>query len=734
MRTIIVAISMLGIYMLSYGQNTWSKEYDLGDGRKNFIRNIIVDKPNDKIYLSSWQFCPTKEANTFLECSIISNYSKIGDLIMEVVYDSTAGVENGNSIMIEGELNHISILNTDSLGKYYQLIITDKELKERTIRIFNFGDYSYCIMSGIRKIKEEKYIYGTLINYSTNKSEAFFAKLDDSLNVEIIHRYPARQLNVEMNDLQATPDGNLAFILKQKGPAGSTSNPGFEIYKVNYEGSVLDSFVFNEGFGLDWPFNLTIDSDGNYYFYSDKHPIEGFPPSIGRMNKLNKDMKTLEWSVILPNSTYGRNYRIEESLLARNGDIIICGSMQDFLTFENSPDHVHTGFITRFDQDGNILWHHLFKMPNDEYLPQSEYGRYRFSRLTKIVELEDGSLLAGGNHAYHWTVYDHPDFDDTKETNLLWLLKVDVNGCLEGEECDEVIEIGRGIQSDPVFEIGTKWTFDFEWYDPFSHSGLLSGPYEIAVADTFRRNDSLVYVLKNNIYPNTEDWMYQENEQIYLWMGEQVGWQLTYDFDANVSYESTFYNPRSHGLDTAIVEVNTDPSINLLFGDRGIQPIQELTIENNGTYDDMPVTADILYHCGNLYGGISLGLGLGLADPPYIIGKLRCFEQSEFSFNFTSNLAPEDFIACDSVTYISGTEDKILSTFKIYPNPAGDFITIDNVSPQTHYTITDYLGRLMQQGTIGSGSIDIQTLTSNVYFIRLQDTAHKFWVAKFVKE
>ncbi len=81
----------------------------------------------------------------------------------------------------------------------------------------------------------------------------------------------------------------------------------------------------------------------------------------------------------------------------------------------------------------------------------------------------------------------------------------------------------------------------------------------------------------------------------------------------------------------------------------------------------------------------------------------------------------------------TGVND-VVEELKIYPNPAGDYITIDNVSPQTQYTITDYLGRLMQQGTIGNGSVNIQTLTSNVYFIRLQNAAHKFWVAKLVKE
>ena len=66
------------------------------------------------------------------------------------------------------------------------------------------------------------------------------------------------------------PSSNLAFILKQKGFAGTTGRPSYQIYKVNHSGETIDSFEIRDNFGGNRPFFLNVDQDGNYYFLSEK--------------------------------------------------------------------------------------------------------------------------------------------------------------------------------------------------------------------------------------------------------------------------------------------------------------------------------------------------------------------------------------------------------------------------------------------------------------------------------
>lgn len=222
------------------------------------------------------------------------------------------------------------------------------------------------------------------------------------------------------------------------------------------------------------------------------------------------------------------------------------------------------------------------------------------------------------------------------------------------ESSDKSLMVDGSFSLDSIFPIGTKWTYDFSWKipgGPFGQDSLLLGTYEITITDTFSRNDSLVYVLNTNRFNNHEEWMYQDGRQIYFWKGEDVKWQLTYNFEADSFYSTRFFNPWINDTDIAKVDVNIDPLQSIEFGARGLQTVQSLSIDNNGTYENMPVTADILHNCGKLNGGLSLGLGWALADPPYVIGDLRCFEQGSFIFNFTGEESDPFYIACDSVKY-----------------------------------------------------------------------------------
>lgn len=80
-----------------------------------------------------------------------------------------------------------------------------------------------------------------------------------------------------------------------------------------------------------------------------------------------------------------------------------------------------------------------------------------------------------------------------------------------------------------------------------------------------------------------------------------------------------------------------------------------------------------------------------------------------------------------------GTSDvKTKNAISIYPNPATDFIYVEN-SGGAYFMIIDMSGRIIEKGTISAGKINIQRLESGNYILKLlvKDESKNF---KFIKQ
>jgi len=214
------------------------------------------------------------------------------------------------------------------------------------------------------------------------------------------------------------------------------------------------------------------------------------------------------------------------------------------------------------------------------------------------------------------------------------------------------------IDSIPIFPVGTKWTYEYISGAP-DPSVTNYGFIVYEVTDTLHVNDTIIYNITNNRNGELER-MIQMDGKVWFWVGGLNNWQLTYDFEAVDQYATIVGVPEASS-ETA---VEIDSIASFTFGDRGEQKLQHVSILPNYTWED-PLEVSILEGCGNLTGGISsglrLGLGLNLWDPVpwYNIGKLRCFEQGDFFFNFSDSETGE--IACDSVwTVVVGSDENLL--------------------------------------------------------------------------
>ncbi len=70
--------------------------------------------------------------------------------------------------------------------------------------------------------------------------------------------------------------------------------------------------------------------------------------------------------------------------------------------------------------------------------------------------------------------------------------------------------------------------------------------------------------------------------------------------------------------------------------------------------------------------------------------------------------------------------------FEIYPNPAGDFITISNVSKDDSYYIVDAQGKIVQNGSV-NGKIDITSLSNGTFEIVVESN-HQIGSKSFIKQ
>lgn len=79
-----------------------------------------------------------------------------------------------------------------------------------------------------------------------------------------------------------------------------------------------------------------------------------------------------------------------------------------------------------------------------------------------------------------------------------------------------------------------------------------------------------------------------------------------------------------------------------------------------------------------------------------------------------------------------GLEEKVITTFSIYPNPTADFVTINSELPVDHYAIFSSNGQKLLEGT-KTKTIDLTTLASGLYLIQFEIDG-KNYVGKIVKQ
>lgn len=713
---IIFFIFSLVIYTSSYSQ-TYSKLLEPFD----LIDNIMMDMEmqDDAILMVTRHRCDLDSTdNVVTGCLGLSKVSLDGEIGKSVLLDSLLSVG----------FNILSIFNEKILVAGHTGIAEGK----RDIQLYEFDNNLNHIASYQTNMQSGNFLLnnGMLINPLDNSLLLFSQLWDTSNNFSNIIRFSSDIVETDSysalrnsgdndcNDLQFTSEGNLIYANPFNSGVGASAVRAQQIMVIDSAFNKIDSLEF-DSFIQDrsGELRLLASSTGHVYCMTNRNPEGSVSPSHGHINKLSANLDTLLWTVKLPfnNLINERRYRIHDFEEAKNGDILACGRTWDASpnALQDQINNTFNGFLIRLSREGEIKYLRVFKLPHkqQEILPPGEFGIYHESSLWNIHELVDGRLILGGTATYGSAQIGQIIINEETQS-FSWLMTVDENGCLDQEECQEVIEIdGEKRNASPIFPIGTRWTYEYfpETINPVNrqHSYI-----EYEITDTVRQNELLTYVIENN-RGLPEERMIQGDNEVYFWDNNLSDWQLSYDFDAVSSYETQFGTPNF--VTNTVVEIDTVEYFT--FGERGIVNVDKVLIENNGTIEE-PLSLAILERCGNLEGGLRLGLGQNLFDPFFQIGELRCFEQDSFFYNF--NGLDKIPIPCDStwVEVLNNVEDQLGSEIKVYPNPTFGMVYFDGIDVQsTAYQLYSIDGQIISSGILKENHIQIEN--KGVFVLKL---------------
>lgn len=286
------------------------------------------------------------------------------------------------------------------------------------------------------------------------------------------------------------------------------------------------------------------------------------------------------------------------------------------------------------------------------------------------------------------------------------------------------IDYRNSINSEPIFPIGTKWTYDF--FPPqINPKELLHSFITYHVTDTIMFNGKFVYKIENNRGFPIEYMLQQEGEEIYLWDSKLDDYQFTYDFDEIHSFKTKWTGQCQNTLVyETIVDVDTIVC-NYSVENWGLNCIQFISIPENGSIQDT-LKQEVLQHVGCMKLGLKLGLGLGLCDffEGYI-GDIRCFEKgnSDIFINFNKNT--QFGFPCDTiwVEILNSSDDIPQTTYQIFPNPASDKMNICFDKPvDGNLSIFDILGNIVINTNLKESikyECNVEGLMNGLYIVKL---------------
>ena len=646
------------------GQSTWSKSYNLDVGWDNNFRNLRI--LNSELYVATGHVCMEDTLN----CYSISKFTLDGDLLDVMKSNLISTLGNRDCLYLTDTIAYVSVqsrlnnLSGTVIAKHNlstNEITTHTELIDTTLRF---------VSQGITYHLGHFYVYGTVSIHGTTETSIMIFKFNSEAN-QLLDTWEYREKDNQniLEALQVDHEGNLVF---KNRLAITGLNDDTAITTIDTSGNVLSNQLFfgNLGSISNSP-TLAINLEGTIYFTTEIELLHSglVPKPFDQVGYIEIGDDTISGTMALPQSYIYRHYDFNsyDITVLSNGDIAVCGNVRydnTIIDIEEEEDVRFSAFIARLTPKGEVRWMKRYMVPN----PFPSMGKFQSKsvNLENIVELPDGSLLAAGT-ARGWFINLNP------MERELWILRVDADGCLDGEECSEVVWIDGKDEDwyDPVFEIGDLWTYDWETEaDPDNFDGET---ITYQVVDTITEGGKLIHIIESNRIGYGLK-MYQDWDRIYFYNETSDRYELHYDFNANYQYETTITNCQNSQSVRVKLDTFTDNYVYKIGGEY----VYDVSIVDRFT-DTTIKKGQIIRGIGSTYGGLLLEPDTTCVEYPRP-GDLRCLQAHDRIMNrqpydlFPDGIRPPN---CDT-NYISSVIDvNWIGKLFVIPNPTSGELTIE---------------------------------------------------------
>ena len=260
--------------------------------------------------------------------------------------------------------------------------------------------------------------------------------------------------------------------------------------------------------------------------------------------------------------------------------------------------------------------------------------------------------------------------------------------------------------------VGAKWHYSFTpWSYPLRNEAILVE----SIKDTVVNNINC-----RKMSGVGSNFIYSSGNKVFIFNNFINDFVKIYDFDLQAGDTLKFKYANDSSISAYIIDSVEFMSINSKI--KKIQYISPQMPNMNG--DNMWVFYG--YNIEGIGNNNYLFPQFALADP-LINGGLRCYEDSIIGYYNTGIVS-----VCDSTILLGINENEFLP-FKLYPNPAKDYIFIESNSGNALAEIFSIDGKLQKKYSIFyETSININDLAKGLYIIKLQ-TEKGYVYGKFIK-
>ncbi len=451
-RLTIILVSLLAFHCYLTGQLTWNKSIDFHNELNH--SESAFEQNNGKIVISVLTY-PDSISYQGALLGVSSN----GNV------DWSTGIEEGSHGFfmrgayqsLQNQIWVFGVVNQDSGVTYSPIIVScDSVGKELWRKVYDFSPYDVVFMDDLISLDDSTMIIffkGERIKNSIYNSQYGYSLFDINGNEKIRKWWPSNYRIAWLHDAEPFPEGGYMLSIFETNQGNGIP---FE-YPLTIK-------RLDDTFGVMWqktlPFEeapggrFSFDENNNIYMTWDEDPSSpdtGSPwgsPSIISFKKNGE----FRWKHTFDDNP--RNRGLGNIITTKNGQIVSTG-----LDEPGFPP-LMWGWVVSLDTSGTLLWDRKFTI--DGISPN--FGSF----FGGVLESKDNYIVVNGY------IHDKYPLDNFAAQDNVWIVKMDLNGCIENESCDNyntLTKINEVEESEFKFKINPNPVTDNLLIESIDNSG-----------------------------------------------------------------------------------------------------------------------------------------------------------------------------------------------------------------------------------------------------------------------